>query len=426
MVHLSQSTFASLWKIVDTENAGFLSFKQISQLVRLIGYAQTDEPNISRTLLRKPGPTCRIDGWTVPLGKKFEKPCSEEEEILVKAIMRESDPEGLGIIEGLKAKPLLRRSGLPNETLARIWEIVDESKRGFLVADDLKRILRLISCAQRNLPLHSRQYENPCPLPDLDDSFANDAVIRPPITPLSNGPPAFPVPALTSPNTFVLPTNHNRSISLPTRPPNDPLPELTDKQKKAFIKIFDRQQPVNGLITGEQGRTIFNRSKLPPVILGQIWELADTESKGSLTRSQFIIAMYLIKLVMDQKTTQLPASIPDWLRVEATKEPKATPTPTVTVYAPPEGPPPNHGRSLSQPASRPQLSILDWDNEALNVPTRAASSSPPRGMPSPSPPAQYLADYLNRPVPPPPLPQRLSSDEAPPPYAEFERPSVVS
>ena len=160
LVHLSQPTVVTLWKLVDTEDAGFLNTNQVAQLVRLIGYAQTAERNLSRTLLRKPGPTCRIDGWTVPPGTNFEKPCSEEEEILVKAILRENDPEGLGIIEGSKSKPLLRRSGLPNETLARIWEIVDQSKRGFLVADDIKRVLRLVSCAQRDLPLHSRQYEN--------------------------------------------------------------------------------------------------------------------------------------------------------------------------------------------------------------------------------------------------------------------------
>ncbi|KAG8755665.1 hypothetical protein FRC14_003774 [Serendipita sp. 396] len=415
-VHLPESTMRAIWSIVDSEKAGFLSFKQVTRLVRLVGYAQTREP-IKRELLRTAGPTCRIDEWTVPLGKTFEKPCNEEEQILVNAIMKEADPDGFGILDGNAAKNVMSRSGLPNGTLAEIWEIVDEGQRGFLEARDLKRIIRLISCAQRGERLHARQYENPCPLPDLDDSFVTPTPI--PVIPLQ---PALPSPAYaTTPTPLIItPNNHSRSISLPVRLPDDPLPPLRDVERKAFISVFQRNNPVNGIITGDQCRTVFNRSRLPVETLAHIWNLADFGKLGMLSQTQFILAMYLIKVVMDKKISRLPDTLPAWLLLEATKGD----TDDTSRYSPAGGSSSPHSRSQSQPASTPQLSLLDMNNEEMGqAPPRGSSLSPPRQTPQispiPSPNLRLDPEYLNRPVPPPPLPSRLS-DEAPPPYVEIE------
>jgi hypothetical protein len=160
LVKLPAPTLAQIWSIVDPTGAGFLKFDEIVQFVRLIGYAQINEPNISRSLLRKAGPVARIDGWTAPKGTSYDKPCDEPEKMLLEAIMREADPDGYGILDGDAAKTVLRRSGLPNGTLSEIWDLVDDTQKGFLQAGDLRRALRLISCAQRGLRLHPRQYEN--------------------------------------------------------------------------------------------------------------------------------------------------------------------------------------------------------------------------------------------------------------------------
>lgn len=158
LVHLPPNILGKIWNIVDQNGTGFLTFDQITQFVRLIGYAQTNEP-LTRSLLRKPGPECRIDGWTHPKDKNWEQPCSDEEFLLLEAIIKENDKEGYEILDGPTAKAVLRRSGLPNETLGEIWDIIDDPPKGFLVATDLRKALRLISCAQRGLRLHRRQYE---------------------------------------------------------------------------------------------------------------------------------------------------------------------------------------------------------------------------------------------------------------------------
>lgn len=159
LVHLPANILSKIWSLIDQEGTGFLTFDQIPQFVRLIGYAQTNEP-LTRSLLRKPGPECRIDGWTHPKDMNWEQKCSEEELGLVVAIMNENDKEQYGVLDGTTAKAVLRRSGLPNEILGEIWDLVDDPPKGFLVDKDLRKALRLISCAQRGIKLHKRLYEH--------------------------------------------------------------------------------------------------------------------------------------------------------------------------------------------------------------------------------------------------------------------------
>lgn len=49
-----------------------------------------------------------------------------------------------------------------------------------------------------------------------------------------------------------------------------------------------------GIITGERARTTFEKSGLPPSILGEIWQLADQSNLGFLTQFGFCYAMRLI------------------------------------------------------------------------------------------------------------------------------------
>ncbi|KIM22154.1 hypothetical protein M408DRAFT_56029, partial [Serendipita vermifera MAFF 305830] len=171
-----------------------------------------------------------------------------------------------GVLDGEAARDVFRRSGLDNKTLATIWELVDENERGFLEQKGVLRMLRLISCAQRGQRLHARKYENGVP------GLSSRAI-------LPTGPT---VPLITS----------------ITRPPDDPLPALTDKEKAAFIAIFDRNDPQGGNISGAQGLQILSRSQLPTTVLAQIWDLADADRSGSLSKGEFVVAMYLVKLVM--------------------------------------------------------------------------------------------------------------------------------
>ena len=61
---------------------------------------------------------------------------------------------------------------------------------------------------------------------------------------------------------------------------------------------------------GENAKQIFERAKLPNDVLGRIWNLADTEQKGHLGLTEFIIAMHLLSSYKNGSMRALPQILP--------------------------------------------------------------------------------------------------------------------
>ncbi|KAI5954534.1 hypothetical protein KGF54_002309 [Candida jiufengensis] len=70
---------------------------------------------------------------------------------------------------------------------------------------------------------------------------------------------------------------------------------LTPEEKSLYTQLFKSLDPDNtGIITGEKARSTFEKSNLPPAILGEIWQLADQNNLGFLNQYSFCYAMRLI------------------------------------------------------------------------------------------------------------------------------------
>jgi hypothetical protein len=54
---------------------------------------------------------------------------------------------------------------------------------------------------------------------------------------------------------------------------------------------------------------LFTRSKLPTTELAQIWELADQDKDGKLTKDEFIIAMWYINSRLKQIIDAVPKEV---------------------------------------------------------------------------------------------------------------------
>lgn len=86
---------------------------------------------------------------------------------------------------------------------------------------------------------------------------------------------------------------------------------VTPADKVRFDQIYtDLDKANKGYITGEEAVPFFSQSNLPEDSLAQIWDLADTNSQGHLTRDQFAVAMYLIRQQRTGRTTTLPSTLP--------------------------------------------------------------------------------------------------------------------
>lgn len=70
---------------------------------------------------------------------------------------------------------------------------------------------------------------------------------------------------------------------------------LTPDERKLYSQLFRELDPENtGIITGDKARSTFEKSGLPPPILGEIWQIADQNNLGFLTQFGFCCAMRLI------------------------------------------------------------------------------------------------------------------------------------
>ncbi|KAK4580222.1 hypothetical protein LTR86_000425 [Recurvomyces mirabilis] len=76
---------------------------------------------------------------------------------------------------------------------------------------------------------------------------------------------------------------------------NHAILNLTDQEKRAFSFLFAQADSDSlGVVTGERAVAFFERTKVSPDVLGAIWQIADTENRGLLTKPGFCMVLRLI------------------------------------------------------------------------------------------------------------------------------------
>lgn len=73
------------------------------------------------------------------------------------------------------------------------------------------------------------------------------------------------------------------------------------------------------MLPGDQAKQIFEKSGLPNEVLGRIWMLADTEQRGALVMTEFVIAMHLLTSMKSGALRGLPNILPAALYEAATR-----------------------------------------------------------------------------------------------------------
>ena len=88
------------------------------------------------------------------------------------------------------------------------------------------------------------------------------------------------------------------------------MPPLTADKVSSYTSLFEESGPQNGILSGNSAKSIFERAQLPNEVLGRIWNLADTEQRGSLGLTEFIIAMHLLASYKNGSMRALPQILP--------------------------------------------------------------------------------------------------------------------
>jgi epidermal growth factor receptor substrate 15 len=198
----------------------------------------------------------------------------------------------------------------------QIWQIADRENRGFLTPAGFGIVLRLIGHAQAGREPTAELALQHGPLPRFD-GIANAPAPTAPIVPQ---PTAAASPALQPQGTG------------PIR-----IPPLTPEKVAQYTNLFERQTlQAGGMLPGDQAKQIFEKSALPNEALGKIWQLADTEQRGALVLTEFVIAMHLLTSIKTGALRGLPNILPAALYEAATRRgpvQRQSPTTTGTISA---------------------------------------------------------------------------------------------
>ncbi|KAF2627035.1 hypothetical protein BU25DRAFT_368672 [Macroventuria anomochaeta] len=420
---LAPAVLGEIWQIADTENRGLLTMAGFCQVLRLIGHYQAGR-DPSPELAFRPAPLPKFEGLSVPAASPaapqgfspqttgpLQAQVSGQGPIRVPPLVpaKASEYAGLfeksgavnGVLSGENAKEIFEKARLPNEVLGRIWNLSDTEQRGALNVTEFIIAMHLLASYRTG---NMKALPNTLP-PGLYEAASRRGGLPP--------PPGRPDQA-SIPRQFSGQQNVPRTASPLRQPPfGPPAPVqqtsndwlISPQEKASYDNLFKGVDTMGrGFITGEQAVRFFSDSGLPEDILAGIWDLADINSEGQLSKDEFAVAMYLIR--QQRKGDQLPQTlpsnlIPPSLRTRANQQ------------APAVAPPPPQPKSAAddlfgldafsapEPAS-PQRAMDTGGSAAFGKPfdsdpfeSKAASpASPGPFQPQPRNPASTFKPFL--------------------------------
>ncbi|XP_061456599.1 epidermal growth factor receptor substrate 15-like 1 isoform X3 [Rhineura floridana] len=168
---------------------------------------------------------------------------------LYEVYYKQVDPACTGRVGASDAALFLKKSGLADIILGKIWDLADPEGKGFLDKQGFFIALKLVACAQSS----------------HDVALANLSLTLP--------PPKF----------------HDSTSPLMVSSSSEAHWAVRVEEKAKFDGIFESLLPVNGLLSGDKVKPVLMNSKLPLDILGKVWDLSDIDKDGHLDRDEFAV-----------------------------------------------------------------------------------------------------------------------------------------
>ncbi|KAK5930308.1 hypothetical protein CgunFtcFv8_026553 [Champsocephalus gunnari] len=223
---------------------------------------------------------------------------------------RQVDPGNTGRVGPTEAALFLKKSGLPDITLGKIWDLADPDGKGYLDKQGFYVALRLVACAQNGHEVSLSSLNLTIPPPKFKDTSS---------------------PSLSS-----------------TAPPSNELHwAVRPEEKNTFDGIFESLAPVNGLLSGDKVKPVLINSKLPLDVLGKVWDLSDIDKDGHLDRDEFAVAMHLVYRALEKEP--VPSLLPSSL-IPPSKRKKSLGSVAGSATGLPASPPPPKDSLRSTPS----------------------------------------------------------------------------
>ncbi|KAM6962825.1 epidermal growth factor receptor substrate 15-like 1 [Aplochiton taeniatus] len=219
------------------------------------------------------------------------------------------DPGNTGRVGPTEAALFLKKSGLPDVTLGKIWDLADPDGKGFLDKPGFFVALRLVACAQNGQEVNLTSLNLAMPPPKFKETSS---------------------PALSAASA-----------------PSEPHWAVRPEEKGKFDGIFESLAPVNGLLSGDKVKPVLINSKLPLDTLGKVWDLSDIDKDGHLDKDEFAVAMHLVYRALEKEP--VPALLPSSL-IPPSKRKRSLGSLPGTMPVLPASPPPPKDSLRSTPS----------------------------------------------------------------------------
>ncbi|XP_069784576.1 epidermal growth factor receptor substrate 15-like 1 isoform X2 [Narcine bancroftii] len=212
---------------------------------------------------------------------------------------RQVDPAHTGKVGANEAALFLKKSGLSDIILGKIWDVADPEGKGYLDKQGFYVALRLVACAQNGHDVSLSSLNVTLPPPKFHDTSS----------------PLLITPSFSS------------DVHWAVRP----------EEKAKFDGIFESLSPINGLLSGDKVKPVLINSNLPLDVLGRVWDLSDVDKDGHLDRDEFAVAMHLVYRALEKEP--VPPTLPSAL-LPPSKRKKQGPSLVGSVPVLPASPPP--------------------------------------------------------------------------------------
>eukprot|EP01125_Pyxidicula_operculata_P000975 TRINITY_DN1084_c6_g1_i1.p1 TRINITY_DN1084_c6_g1~~TRINITY_DN1084_c6_g1_i1.p1 ORF type:complete len:624 (-),score=197.73 TRINITY_DN1084_c6_g1_i1:109-1980(-) len=304
---LPKEILAQIWNQVNPNNVQ-LTPPQFAMAMRLISCAQNGKPVTIQEASASQIPLPKFQNVPYPQpeqpqqqaqNKPKEFSWSSPPDVIQKfaSLFNATDSDRDGFINGQQALQIFSASGVPNNTLAHVWELADGDRDGRLDVKEFCLAMYVISAIKAGQQI-------PSPLPPVLLSSIISALggspqqsVQPTQQQQQQQPPPQPVQQQYQP------------MQQPVASPPQSGWAITSEDASSINQIFTSLDDTNvGVLDGQKLRNFFVQSGLPNNDLATIFTLSDLNRDGQLDRTEFGIAMKLIKV--RKSGGELPSSLP--------------------------------------------------------------------------------------------------------------------
>ncbi|KAI7893017.1 uncharacterized protein EV154DRAFT_440444 [Mucor mucedo] len=316
---------SEIWEAADRDKVGYLTPETFSIALKLIACAQHGK-EASEPVLATVVPLPQFDGVapspiSTPL---LSAPSLNNNASLITAAEREKyanifkvhQPVN-GVLDANTAKSVFLKSKLPMDTLSQIWYLADVRQSGslnqseFIIA--MHYIAKLMDGTLSSLPdkLPPAVFQSANGNTTQQSPLVRNMTINSPAMGFRQPPPSHHM--MTPPQRArTIDSLGNLAFGAAANEPAVQQWDVSARERQQFGAYFDKIDANHvGLIQGKEAVEFFKNSRLPETELAHIWDLADIQQRGALSRDEFAVAMYLIHKRLAGE--QLPQTLPKTL-----------------------------------------------------------------------------------------------------------------